>query len=236
MSDRFAEKLRQKRRRTWWRIAAVALVAVLLAAAGWAVWFSSLFDIRDVKVQGIEHVQLQRVLSTAAVPTDKPLLRLDTEAVVERVAALKPVESVRVERDLPHTVRIVVTERSAVAWIDQSGTPWAVDASGIIYRPLNAEPSHLPQLDVDDEDRRIIGATAQVAADIADGDPELLGDVEAIRAETRDSIELDLTKDRTVVWGSAEEATAKLAVLEPLLRIEARSYDVSAPERPTTLQ
>ncbi len=236
MSDRFAEKLRQKRRRTWWRIGAVVLVVLLVAAGVWAVWFSSLLDTRHVSVVGTEHVQVQRVLVTAAVPTGEPLLRLDAEAIAERVESLKPVESVRVERDFPHTVRIVVTERTAVAWIDQSGTPWAVDASGVIYRPLNSQPTHLPQLDIEDGDRRILAATSQVAADIAEGDPALLGDVDRIRAETRDSIELDLTKDRTVVWGSAEESAAKLAVLEPLLKIEASSYDVSAPERPTTLQ
>lgn len=236
MSDRFTEKLRRQRRRTRWRIAAVVLVVVLVLAGIWAVFFSSLLEIRDVEVRGTEHVPVERVVRAAGVPVGTPLLRLDTEKVADGVLELAPVESVRIEHDLPHTVRIVVVERSAVAWIDRSGTPWAVDASGVVYRPLNSEPSHLPQLDVDDEDRRVLSAVARVAADIAENDSALLGDTDTIRAETRDSIELDLTKDRTVVWGSAEEAEAKLSVLGPLLQIKARSYDVSAPERPTTLQ
>ncbi|WP_286928199.1 MULTISPECIES: cell division protein FtsQ/DivIB [Aeromicrobium] len=236
MSDRFAEKLRLKRRRSRWRIAGVVLLVLVVAAAVWAIWFSSLFESREVTVSGTEHVPVDRVVRTAEVPLGTPVLRVDTEAIAERVATLKPVESVKVERDLPHTIRIVVTERDAVAWVDRSGTPWAVDPSGVVYRPLNSRPRHLPELDVDVEDRRVVAATARVAADIAAGDRDLLGDTDTITAETRDSIELALSKGRTVVWGSAEEAQAKLSVLRPLLQIDARSYDVSAPERPTTLE
>lgn len=236
MSDRFTEKLRQKRRRSRWRIAAVVAVVLALAAGVWAVWFSSLLETRDVAISGTDHLQTTRVMRTAEVPLGTPLLRVDTDAIAARVSELKPVESVKVERDLPHTIRVVVTERAAVAWIDRTGTPWAVDASGVVYRPLNSRPAHLPALDVDPDDRRVVAATARVAADIAAGDRTLLGDIDAISAETRDSIELDLSKGRTVVWGSAEDAQAKLAVLTPLLQIKARSYDVSAPERPTTLK
>ena len=236
MSDRFTEKLRRQRRRTRLRIAGIVLVVVLILAGAWAVWFSSLLEIRDVQVEGTRHVPVERVVRAAQVPVGTPLPRLDSDAIAERISELKPVESVRVERDLPHGVRIVVTERSAVAWIDRSGTPWAVDASGVAYRPLNSKPSHLPQLGVDGDDPRVLSAVARVAADIADGDPQLLRDTDTIRAETRDSIELDLSKGRTVVWGSAEEADDKLAVPRTLLEIEASSYDVSAPERPTTLE
>lgn len=236
MSDRFTEKLRQQRRRRRWRIAGVVLALVLVGAGAWAVWFSSLFEIRDVQVTGTQHVPVERVVRAAQVPVGQPLPRLDTAAIAERVSELTPVESVTVERDLPHTVRIEVTERTAVAWIERSATPWAVDASGVVYRPLNSRPAHLPELDVDDDDRRVLSAVARVAADIAEGDPQLLRDTDTIRAETRDSIELDLTQGRTVVWGSAEQAQDKLAVLQPLLDIKASSYDVSAPERPTTLE
>lgn len=236
MSDRFTEKILQRRRRTRWRIALGVLVVVVLGAAVWAVWFSSLLEARTVEVDGTEHLRVERVLRAAEVPVGTPLPRLDTDAIVERVETLTPVESVRVERDLPHTVRIVVTERTAAAWLDRSGTPWAVDASGVVYRPLNSEPSHLPELAVDPEDRRVVVAAARVAADIAHADSRLLAQTRTIRAETRDSIELDLTGGRTVVWGSAEQSEAKLAVLRPLLQIRARGYDVSAPERPTTAE
>lgn len=234
MSDRFAEKLRRQRRRRHWRIAAAVLAVGLVVAAVWAVWFSSWLEVRAVEVEGTEHLSRSRVLEAAAVPERTPLPRIDLDAVAARVEELPPVESARAERDLPHTVRIVVTERTAVAWIERSGTPWAVDASGVVYRSLRSAPNHIPQLKVEDDDERTVAAAARVAADIAGS--SVAGDLQSITAETRDSIQLDLTEGRTVVWGSAEQSDAKLQVLVPLLEIDARSYDVSAPERPTTLQ
>lgn len=232
--DRFAEKVRQQRRRRWRRIALGALAVVLAGVVVWAVWFSSLLEVRAVTVVGTEHLTVERVKRVAQVPLATPLPRIDTEAIEERVAELPPVESVTVERDLPHGVRITVTERTAVAWIERDSTPWAVDATGVVYRPLNSEPDHIPQLSIDADDRREVVAAARVAADLADS--SLARQVQSISAESRDSIELDLTKGRTVVWGSAQDSAAKLDVLEPLLRIDARVYDVSAPERPTTLE
>ncbi len=56
----------------------------------------------------------------------------------------------------------------------------------------------------------------------------------SISASTKDSIILDLTKGRTVTWGSAGNAERKLTVLNSLLQISAKEYDVSAPDQPTT--
>ncbi len=38
----------------------------------------------------------------------------------------------------------------------------------------------------------------------------------------------------SVTWGSAGNAARKLTVLNSLLRISAKEYDVSAPDQPTT--
>ena len=39
---------------------------------------------------------------------------------------------------------------------------------------------------------------------------------------------------RTVVWGSGEESTRKVAILRALLRTKAKVIDVSAPDTPVT--
>jgi cell division protein FtsQ len=55
-----------------------------------------------------------------------------------------------------------------------------------------------------------------------------------IRANSIDSIELDLKSGSIVKWGSADEPEFKAAVLDALLSRRAQIYDVSAPELPTT--
>jgi cell division protein FtsQ len=55
-----------------------------------------------------------------------------------------------------------------------------------------------------------------------------------VRAQSIDSVELDLKSGAVVRWGSADEPEFKAAVLEALLSLRAQIYDVSAPELPTT--
>ena len=82
--------------------------------------------------------------------------------------------------------------------------------------------------------RRPLEAVASVVQLIEDDDPALRKQMQAVSAATKDSIQLNLTKGRTVVWGSRADSSHKLTVLKALLRIKADRYDVSAPDQPTT--
>ena len=64
--------------------------------------------------------------------------------------------------------------------------------------------------------------------------PAVAADVRQVRAASPDDVRLQLSKDRTVVWGSAERSARKAAVLAVLLTRRASVYDVSAPDAPTT--
>ena len=53
-----------------------------------------------------------------------------------------------------------------------------------------------------------------------------------VRAETPDSIELDLADGVVIVWGSAEQSPRKAQVLLALMKQPGRVYIVSAPDAP----
>ena len=91
------------------------------------------------------------------------------------------------------------------------------------------------------------------AADVADEDvfntiTEVLGSLpEDLRDQVRaasgssiDSIELELTSGKTVMWGNNDQAEKKASVLDALLGLEddeaaqISEYDVSAPDFPVT--
>ena len=234
MSDRFSQKLQQQRRKTRWRMAAVVAGLVLIGLGVWLVFYSSVLAIDEVEVSGTKYLTPEQVTQAAEVPMGKPLVRLEVEKVVDRGEELLIVKSATVDRKLPHSVLISVTERNAVAWLEVDGEPWAVDGSGVVYRQLANRPGHIPELKVDARDRRTVAAAAAVAADVMGDGSILAQQVQAISAQSRDSIELDLTEGRTVFWGSRQDSATKLTVLEALLKTDARVYDVSAPERPTT--
>lgn len=89
-------------------VALVGLVAALV--------HSSLLEARQVRVEGVTGARADAVSQFAGVRTGEPLVLLDTDAVVRRVERLPWVGAVSVSRGLPHTVRITVVERDAVAW------------------------------------------------------------------------------------------------------------------------
>jgi cell division protein FtsQ len=210
-----------------------AAVGGLVAFAGWIVFFSSWLAATAVDVSGEETVSQQRILTAADVRLGVPLARLDLGDIEARVAAVPAVAEVSVHRSWPHTVSIDITERDPIAAVHRAGSWWVMDAEGVEFRPTATRDPRLPVVEVgahvpDD-------ALAEVAGVIGALPPELMAEVHQISARSMDSIRLQLSGHRTIVWGSAAESDRKAEVLEVLLgNVKAAAYDVSVPDQPTT--
>ncbi|AWB91994.1 cell division protein FtsQ/DivIB [Aeromicrobium chenweiae] len=239
MTDqRFVDKARRDRRRRIKRIAIAVLAAAVVGVLVWVVWFSSLLAVRDVRVDGQTTYRAAKILSAADVPVGRPLARVDLTAIQSRVAGLERIESVEVSRSWPRTISIDVVERKAVIWARVSGAIRGIDKEGIDFRSYRSEPDALVEatISVTDPAQRL--ETTRSVASVVDlvtrEEPSLRSELQSVSASSKDSIELDLTKGRTVVWGSDAKGARKLEVLRSLLGIEAARYDVSAPDQPTT--
>lgn len=237
-ADRFFERTRAERRRRWIRIALAVLAVVAAGALVWLVWFSTVLDVRGTEVSGRATLKESQVLRVAQVPTGRPLARVDVEAIEERVSQINRVESVDVSRSWPHTLSISIVERRPVVWTTRDGQIRGIDRNGIDYRSFRSAPDGLPEATItaaDSEDRlEITQAVAAVIVQITADDPALRKEIQAVSAASKDSVELTLSKGRTVVWGSSADGRRKLTVLTSLLGIKATRYDVSAPDQPTT--
>ncbi|MGA8987718.1 cell division protein FtsQ/DivIB [Aeromicrobium sp.] len=230
-----AAALRQRR----WKQAAIALLALAgTATLVWIVMFSSVLSVHRVAVDGESSLPEAVVRRTADVRIGQPLARIDVAAIEARVAAMERVRTVRVSRSWLHTVRITVIERRPIAWISLRGAIRGVDRDGIDFRTYRKAPKGLLEATVTATGARqrqqTLEAVARVVEVIDSDAPALRKAMQGISAASKDSIELDLTKGRTVVWGSGTDASHKLSVLRALLRIDAARYDVSAPDQPTT--
>lgn len=238
--QRFAER---RRAGTWHRYRRWLIAIGVLVLAGllvWAIWFSSVLGVRSVKVVGLETIKSGQVTGLAAIVPGTALARLDTAGIAARVASLERVESVNVSRSWPNTVTIDVIERHAVAWINVGGTIRGLDRFGIEFRSYSSPPKGLFEIRVSaltiaNRQDSLVEAS-RVIGIIKARDPGLYGSIDHVNVATKDSVELALSHNRVVRWGSAARSAEKLAVLTPLLRIRARTYDVTAPEQPTTKQ
>jgi len=225
-AQRFGEKARTRRTLRW---VGLVLTIALVALAVWAVWFSTLLSVTEVRVLGARTVSIDEVRQVAAVPAQQPLARVDADGVAARVGAIPEVASVEVRRGWPHVLVVVVTERTPIA-VTRAGTAWTyLDATGARFGAPAAPPRGMPVV-VASTDSALASATGVVAALPA----SLAAVVTTVNARTRDDVVLTLSGGSTVQWGSPDDSPRKATVLAALLKVKARSYDVSAPDLPTT--
>jgi cell division protein FtsQ len=94
----------------WWPwLAAGTVTLTLVAVLSWVLLGSALFAARSVQVVGASGLPADVVRAVAAVRLGTPMMRLDTQAIANRVAAMSMVASVQVRCDLDGMVRIEVT-------------------------------------------------------------------------------------------------------------------------------
>jgi cell division protein FtsQ len=128
------------------RVLVGILTVLTLVAAAWAVTASPLLAVDRVVVSGTARIAPDDVRLASGVKTGDAMVWLDRGDVRRRVEALPWVGAATVERAWPHILRIVVKERTAVAWVDAGGHAVLVDATGRVLGAAEPVPPELPEL------------------------------------------------------------------------------------------
>ncbi|MFG3001797.1 cell division protein FtsQ/DivIB [Streptomyces sp. NPDC048340] len=222
----------------------LCLAAALLLAAGctWVFYGSSWLRIEKVTVTGTEVLTPEQVLEAAAVPKGAPLVSVDTGEIESRLRGRLPrIDSVDVVRAWPHGIGLKVTERKPVLLIKKDANFVEVDASGVRFDTVAKAPAGVPVLELNaaqspsgrrfDEERLL-----HEAVGVAGGLPEAIAkETVQVKVRSYDSVMLELTGGRTVVWGSGEQSEAKGRALTALLKVSPKAdhFDVSVPTAPS---
>ncbi len=232
------------------RGALLLLVAATVLAAGSAYVFygSPWLRVRQVQVAGARTLTPDAVRAAAAVPAGSPLASVDTSAVAGRLRERLPrIASVDVTRSWPHTVVVKVTERTAKAVVKNGGKFIEVDSEGVRFATDSSAPSGVPFVELPEDAAasagspsnryfgtdRLLHAAVQVAADLPES---VQKQTQVIQVRSWDGITLQLTGNRTAVWGSAELGRQKATALVALMKAAhgATRYDVSVPSAPAS--
>jgi len=115
-----------------------------LAALGliiYTAFYSNAFSVKNVQVQGVHFNSPDTIRQI--VPQHVNIWRLPTASIEKQILALPAVDSVQVLRDLPDTVRVVVTEKQPLVLWSSAGTASLLDASGTVFAqyPMSALPA-----------------------------------------------------------------------------------------------
>jgi len=243
---RAAREQRLVRQRRTALIRALGGVLLLGAVAFGAVtiYRSDALPVNRVLVDGIVNLSEDEVHAAAGVPEDATLLRLPVNEIEDRLLENPWIERVEISRSFPDAVRITITERTPVAYVDTGeAVLWLVDASGFVIS------SGVP----DPEDARVVirdldGVEPVAGETLADPvavnvltilsglSSELRGMVRAISAPSVDRTALITVDDVEVLVGSADDLDLKDTVARRILLEQqgaAVYIDVRTPERPT---
>lgn len=222
-------------------VAGLVLAVLLAAGATWVLYGSSWLRVEKVTTGGTEVLTPDQVRLAAAVPVGAPMASVDTDEIAARLRSRLPrIDSVDVVRAWPHGIGLKVTERKPVLLVKKGSDFVEVDASGVRFDTVPKAPEGVPVLELTadqspsgrrfDEERLL-----REAVSIADGLPEaVVKETVQVKVRSYDSVVLELTRGRTVVWGSGEQGKAKGRALTALLKAapKADRFDVSVPTAP----
>jgi cell division protein FtsQ len=222
------------------------LSAGILLGAGiaWLLYGSSRLRVERVTVSGAEVLTPAEVREAAAGSLGEPLISADMEAIEDRLRKeLRRIDTVEATRSWPDGIALKVTERTPELLIEKGGNFIEVDAGGVRFATVATAPKGVPMLELaasQSPSLRRFGAErlTREAVGVAGSLPERLArQTRTVKVSSYDAISLELTGDRTVVWGSPEEGRAKVRVLLVLMKLapDAGRFDVSAPTAPAVL-
>ena len=208
-----------------------ALLSVVVVGLGLLLYFTPIMSARNIVVTGLGAVSQDEVVGSAAVQSGTSLLQVDTDAVAERVAAIRRVASARVQRQYPSTLRITVIERVPVVVKDYPDGSHLFDKDGVDFATAPPPPG-VPYLDAENPGPSdpATKAALQVMTSLR---PEVAGQVGRVSAPSVAAITLTLTDGRVVVWGTTDRTEEKALKLGALLTQPGQTYDVSSPDLPT---
>jgi cell division protein FtsQ len=209
----------------------VIVITVATVGLGLVLYFTPVMSVRNIVIDGVQNIPHDEVVAAVAVRTGTPRLQVDTEKVANRVATIRRVASVRVQREYPSSLRITVVERIVVAVKEWPDGTHLYDRDGVDFATA-PPPQGVPYLDVGQPGPRDPPTKAALAV-LTALRPEVAGQVARIAAPSVASITLTLIDGREVIWGTNDRTDEKAEKLAALLTRPGHTYDVSSPDLPT---
>ncbi|MFI5802808.1 cell division protein FtsQ/DivIB [Streptomyces sp. NPDC051561] len=217
-------------------------LAILLAGGGvWALYGSNWLRVEHVSTTGTRVLTAEEVLAAAHVPTGVPMISVDTGALEDRLRKELPrIDTIDVVRSWPNGIGLKVTERKPVLLIEKGAKFIEVDHQGVRFATVTKAPAGVPRLELAAQrspslrrfgEQRLLDEAVRVAGELPSA---LARNLAAVKVTSFDSITLELTRDRSVFWGSGEDNAAKSRALLALMKAvpDAGHFDVSAPGAP----
>jgi len=122
-----------------WLIASLAGAPALAQAQIAGVAADAGFEVRRVKVSGVQRMNEQRVYERVLAERAKPMPLVDVSALRQQLLGLSWVEDARVSRQLPDTLVVDIVERRPHAVLRKPDRLMLIDATGVELEPIASQ-------------------------------------------------------------------------------------------------
>ena len=213
----------------------ILIPLLLVAVMGYLLGWSSLLEVRTIKVTGIEGAKTlteKKVIQRSGIKKGEKLARVSTGALARALRSYPEIARVEINRKPPHTVEIDLTLRSIDVAIATTGGRFLLgDRQGVTFVEVPKAPRGVP---VVRGDRRFLDEGMDIYYSLP---KKIKARVDTIALPSSASIAFSLRGGLTILWGSANNREAKLKVLAALLAApenkRARFIDIATPLTPT---
>ncbi len=191
-------------------------VLALVAYGAWWTWTSPFFKVSNVEVVGNQRIAAGTVVEAAGL-LGQSMFDADLASAQENLYRQPLVNSVRIERDWPHTVRVVIEERKPWGTWEQSGVQYTIDREGVVLG-IGPAPSGSPVIKSSELGNRITGdrvdyQAVDAAAEIYEKLPRQLGTTVAeVAFITGKGVQVTTTNNQTALLGDSSSIAYKLSV------------------------
>ena len=182
---------------------------------------SPALDVDRVQISGAQHTPADVVQRASGIRRHAPMTDVDLDRARQGVLALPWVHTVSITRSWPGTVKIVVTERTAVAAVAAGNAGFSlVDGDGRVLESSATLPAGyvlLVNVPTPGEPGTSIDASATDALDVARLLPASLRARVSAIVPDNDGVSLRLLAGGVVRLGAAQDVAAKLRAADTVL-------------------
>ena len=223
-------------KRSWWLVGSAAGALGLWLLVPWMLRQADFFRLRRIEVVGVRYLPADAILRAFAAP-DSANLFDDWNENRDEILGVAGVRSASVDRRLPGTLRLIITETTPVALSPGSDRMALIDADGVVlpFDPSRSAPDLPVMLAADPGTARLLARIRMVA-------PGFYGRISTARRIEDDVL---LTFNRKRLWlspGSSSSTIRAVVAVErdlvqrstPFQEIDGRFADqVVVRQRPT---
>lgn len=218
-------------------------VGALAYQGGVTVYQSAPLELKNFVVKGNSGVRVsdEQIILASGVDPGTRLLKVSIDRVEANVSLIPWISEVQVDRLLPSTLQIRVSERRARMQVVTESGPFLVDGQGKVLQRGSENMVEFLDLPVGAlaPGDTLKGVEFRQAAAIFNSLPRRLrGTIGSVRAPTIDRITLQVEAGPTIFYGAAEQLEEKNFALESLMlnkgaNVPGATIDVRVPSRPS---